>query len=348
MPLRGRELPQDATPDGPPHHVPATLELLEEDLRVVVRGSQDGGDLTGRAPVVPPEHVDDGGLRRVDRAGNEPGLDLPEDVLEHLPRLPAVDPDGRVASGHRERGKPRDLLPRALLAVRPERGRRAAVGEGAPERAHVEPRLPRDLDLHGPSVDPAPVEGPRLPQGPEVPPALVAALELRGLRRDARGPRRFEVLHGLDHRPRVHGHPVLGPDRIEERLDGRQPAAAGHPRPLLPHGAEVLEETALADLEAHGVRVENLEPAHRLLAAPAPDVVRVREPGDVERLVGIELDGRTLLDSLQRRALSLRENLVAALNVVPAGAAWNGPVASSGIFWRRRARGSSSPLTDRR
>src|SRR3989304_5823323 len=64
MPLRGRELPQDATPDGPPHHVPATLELLEEDLRVVVRGSQDGGDLTGRAPVVPPEHGADGGPPR--------------------------------------------------------------------------------------------------------------------------------------------------------------------------------------------------------------------------------------------------------------------------------------------
>src|SRR4030067_419707 len=112
MPLRGRKLPQDAAPDGPPHHGPAT------------------------------------------------------------PALPAEGP------------------PRAaLLAVRPARGLRAAVVEGDLERAHVEPRLPRDLDLHGPSVDPAPVEGPRPPQGPEVPPALVAALELRGLRRAARGPR---------------------------------------------------------------------------------------------------------------------------------------------------------------
>src|SRR3989304_2213122 len=209
MPLRGRELPQDATPDGPPHHVPATLELLEEDLRVVVRGSPDGGGLTGRAPAVPPGH---------------PAHARPGAALDPPPRLPAVDPDGRVASGHRERGKPRDLLPRALLAVRPERGLRAAVVEGDLERAHVEPRLPRDLDLHGPSVDPAPVEGPRLPQGPEVPPALVAALKLRGLRRDAPGPRRFEVLHGLDPRPRVHGHPVLGRARIEERLAGRPPA----------------------------------------------------------------------------------------------------------------------------
>src|SRR3989454_12684941 len=78
---------------------------------------------------------------------------------------------------------------------------------------------------------------------------------------------------------------MLARDRLEERAHGVLPAAAGHARPLLSDGAEVLEESALARLDLDRVRVAHLEAADRRLEAPTPDVVRVGVPDDSDRWV---------------------------------------------------------------
>src|SRR2546428_6476228 len=70
---------------------------------------------------------------------------------------------------------------------------------------------------------------------------------------------------------------------LEECADGVLPAAAGHPRPLLPDRAEVLEQAALACPDPDRVRVADLQAADRWLEAPAPDVVRVGVPDDANR-----------------------------------------------------------------
>src|SRR3989441_4803149 len=129
------------------------------------------------------------------------------------------------------------------------------------------------------------LEAPCLSQSTEIPPSLIGTLEVRGLRRDARRPRRIKVVGRVDHRVRRHRHAVLARDRLEERTHGVFPAAAGHARPLLPDGAEVLEESALARLDLDRVRVAYLEAADRRLESPAPDVVRVSVPDDSDRWV---------------------------------------------------------------
>src|SRR2546427_10433782 len=78
---------------------------------------------------------------------------------------------------------------------------------------------------------------------------------------------------------------MLARDRLEERAHGVLPAAAGHARPLLPDGAEILEEPALARLDLDRVRIAHLEAADRRLEAPTPDVVRVGVPDDSDRCV---------------------------------------------------------------
>src|SRR2546430_14248164 len=80
------------------------------------------------------------------------------------------------------------------------------------------------------------LETPRLPQTTEVAPTLTGSLEICGLRGDARRPRRIEVVRRIEHRVRVHRHPMLAGHGLEERADGIFPAASGHPRPLFSHG----------------------------------------------------------------------------------------------------------------
>src|SRR6266498_970015 len=86
-------------------------------------------DLARRAPVVPAEEGEDRFLRRVEDLRDDIGVDLPQDVLEHLPRLPPVDARGRMLPRDLERRESRDLVPLAFLAVRAERGFGTAVVE---------------------------------------------------------------------------------------------------------------------------------------------------------------------------------------------------------------------------
>src|SRR2546422_702897 len=86
---------------------------------------------------------------------------------------------------------------------------------------------------------------------------------------------------------------MLARDRLEERAHGVLPAAAGHARPLLSDGAEILEEPALARLDLDRVRVAYLEATDRRLEAPTPDVVRVGVPGDSDRRVHASPGPRT-------------------------------------------------------
>src|SRR5207249_2616802 len=117
----------------------------------------------------------------------------------------------------------------------------------------------------------------------EVAPTLTGSLEICGLRGDARRPRRIEVVRRIEHRVRVHRHPMLAGHGLEERADGVFPAASRHPRPLFSHGAEVFEQATLARLDLDLVRVSDLQTADGGLEAPAPDVVRVRVPDDADR-----------------------------------------------------------------
>src|SRR5438309_379464 len=86
---------------------------------------------------------------------------------------------------------------------------------------------------------------------------------------------------------------MLARDRLEERAHGLLPTAAGHARPLLSDGAEILEEPALARLDLDRVRVAHLEATDRRLEAPTPDVVRVGVPGDSDRRVHASPGPRT-------------------------------------------------------
>src|SRR5207244_12890774 len=142
----------------------------------------------------------------------------------------------------REAANPESLT---FVAISLERVVRGTVFQGPRKCLDVKAGLLCDRRLDVFPVNASSLEAPRLPQSTEVPPSLIGALEIRGFRRDARGPRRIEVVGGVDHRVRRHGHAMLARDRLEERAHGVLPAAAGHARPLLPDGAEVLEAPAL-------------------------------------------------------------------------------------------------------
>src|SRR6266545_6509601 len=179
--------PDEAFPDRPRAQPAAARELFEEEFRIVVRHAEDRGDLARRAPVVPAEEGEDRFLRRVEDLRDDIGVDLPQDVLEHLPRLPPVDARGRMLPRDLERRESRDLVPLAFLAVRAERGFGTAVVESRFERVRVQSGFARDLQLHAAAVDRPAIEAPRLPQRAQVPLTGVAALPFGRLHGDACG-----------------------------------------------------------------------------------------------------------------------------------------------------------------
>src|SRR5207245_5736808 len=182
-----------------------------------------------------------------------------------------------------KRREPADTQRLAFVPVSLERLVRGPVVDGLDEGVEVEAGLLGNLRLDGLRMNASSLETPRLPQSTEVAPPLIGSLEVRGLGGDARRPRRIEIVRGIEHRVRVHRHPMLAGHGLEERADRIFPAATGHPRPLFSHGAEVLEQAALARLDLDFVRVQDLQTADGGLEAPAPDVVRVRVPDDADR-----------------------------------------------------------------
>src|SRR2546425_5912316 len=274
--------PYEAVSDRPARDFPSPLEFLEEDLRIVVRHAEDRGHLAGRAPPDALKDRPDRGFGRVEGLRHEVRVDLPEDVLEHLPGLPSVQPGRHVAPTDFERWEPGDFKGFTFLAVLPKRLFRGPVVQRLRERVDIEADGPRDVRLDAPPVDPSSLDAPRLAQRPQIPSADVDPLEFRGFRGDAGGPRRGEVVRRPDHLGRIPRHLVLRRDRLEEREDGGGPPPPGHPGPLLPHRREVLEESAYPHGHLDRVRIDHLEAAHHRLAAPAPHVVGIRVPDDSE------------------------------------------------------------------
>src|SRR5947209_4386637 len=211
------------------------------------------------------------------------GIYVPHDFLERVPWPPSVDLPRLVVTTKHERRETAEAQCLAFVSVSLERLVRGAVVKGLHERLQVEAGLLRHVCLDFLLVDPPSLEAPRLPQSPEVPPAVAGTLEIRRLRSDAGRPRRIEVVRGLEHRVRIHRHPMLTGHGLEERADGIFPATPGHPRPLFSHGAEVFEQATLARLDLDLVRVSDLQTADGGLEAPAPDVVRVRIPDHANR-----------------------------------------------------------------
>src|SRR5439155_22290672 len=65
---------------------------------------------------------------------------------------------------------------------------------------------------------------------------------------------------------------------------GRTRSPATRPNaPLTSESNGVLEKTALPDLQFDGVSVDDFQPPDRRLASPAPNVVRVGIPDDLQR-----------------------------------------------------------------
>src|SRR5712691_517563 len=324
--------PHEAAPDRPARDFPAPLEFLEEDLRVVVRNAEDCGHLSGRAS---PEALKDRrnrGFGRVEGLRHEVRVDLPEDVLEHLPGLPSVQPGRHVAPTDFDCRETGDFEAFAFLAVLSKRLFRGPVVQRVREGVDIESDGPRDVRLDGAPVDPSSLDAPRLAQRPQIPSADIDPLEFRGFRGDAGGPCRCEVVRRLEHLARIHRHPVLCRDRLEERDDGGVPLPSGHPGPLLPHRREILEESAHPDGHADGVRVDHLEAAHHRLAAPAPYVVGIRVPDDSEgrrhmpaSLAGAQrprkkfsvLEATTGFDSVRRAPAPLPSGLLAYPRAFP-------------------------------
>src|SRR3989442_2850393 len=235
--------PYEAVSDRPARDFPAPLEFLEEALRIVVRHAEDRGHLAGRASPEALKDRRDRGFGRVEGSRHEVRVDLPEDVLEHLPGLPSVQPGRHVAPTDFERREPGDFKALAFLAVLPKCLFRGPVVQRLREHIDIEADGPRDVRLDAPPVDPSSLDAPRLAQRPQIPSADVDPLEFCGFRRDAGGPRPYEVVRRLEHLGRIHRHLVLLPDRLAEREDGGGATPSGHPGPLLPDRREILEES---------------------------------------------------------------------------------------------------------
>src|SRR3989449_8117386 len=273
-------------------HIVAAFQLLEEDLRVVVGCSEDRRELGGGHHAISLDEIQRRFLVRFDGSGLQVGIHVPQDFFERVPGPPSVHVPGLVVSSDHERRETADAQRLAFVSVPLERLVRGPVVQGLDERVDLEVGLLGDLRLDGPRMYASSLEAPRLPQATEIAPTLIGSLDVRGLRGDARRPRRIEIVGGIEHRVRVHRHPMLAGHGLEERADGIFPAASGHPRPLFSHGAEVLEQAALARLDPDGVRVADLQTADRWLEAPAPDVVRVGVPDHANRRAHARVSAR--------------------------------------------------------
>src|SRR5712691_4763077 len=145
---------------------------------------------------------------------------VPHDFLERVPRPPSVDLPRLILPPNHECWETADPEGLAFVTVALERFIRGVVIEGADERVDIEARFLGDLRLDVLSVNAPSVEAPRLAEASEVPPSLVGALEVRGLRGDTGGPRRIEIVRRIGHRIRGHRHAMLARYGLEKGTHG--------------------------------------------------------------------------------------------------------------------------------
>src|SRR5437773_5982778 len=156
----GDPLPYESISHDSSVQFPISLEFLEEQLGVIIGDAQDRSHFSGCPVFRQAQQVHDGPLRGLEDLSLEVRIDLPQHVLEHLPRLPSVQPRRRLTLTDREGRESADLEAFAFLAVPLERLLRAAVFERFAEGLHVETGLSRDIGLDLDAVDGSGVEAP--------------------------------------------------------------------------------------------------------------------------------------------------------------------------------------------